>query len=88
MKYLNYIINDKPINPDQIGAIGIPVAVVALPVMTVLLFGAGLMDGLRYHKLRYHRRQRVLRKKRYARHVILSLGHEVTRDKVMMLIAA
>ncbi len=88
MKYINYILNDKPINPDQIGVIGIPVAVVALPVMTVLLFGAGLMDGLRYHKLRYHRRQRVLRKKRYARHVLASLGHEVTRDKVMMLIAA
>ena len=88
MKYINYIINERPINPDQIGAIVIPVAVVALPVMTVLLFGAGLMDGLRYHKLRYHRRQRELRKMRYAKCVLASLGHEVTRDKVMMLMAA
>ena len=88
MKYINYIMNDKPINPEQIGAAGIPVAVIALPVMTVLLFGAGIMDGVRYHKLRYHRRQRELRKKRYVRHVLLSLGHEVTRDKVMMLMAA
>lgn len=85
MKYLRYIINDKPINPENAGVMGVPVGIIALPVLTVFIFGAGVMDGIRYHKLRYRRRQRELRNIRYIRSVLRSLGYEETRDNIEML---
>lgn len=88
MKYLNYIMNKQPIRPEQLGVIGVPVGIAALPIMTVFLFGAGVMDGMRYHRLRYHRRQRELRNIRYIRSVLRSLGYEETRDNIEMLKAA
>lgn len=88
MKYLRYIINDKPINPENAGIMGVPVGIVALPVLTVFLFGAGLMDSCRYIRLMSLRRNKRANLRKYATAVIISLGHEPTKTTIQLLITA
>ena len=88
MKYSNYIINGRPVSPEQLGIIALPAAVVGLFVLIGLLPAAVLMDGGRLLRLRYLLRQRELRRINYARGVIRSLEHEETKELISLLIAA
>lgn len=88
MKYLRYIINDKPINPENAGIMGVPVGIVALPVLTVFLFGAGLMDSCRYIRLMSLRRKKRAKLRKYATAVLISLGHKPTKTAIQLLITA
>lgn len=88
MKYTRYIMNEKPIDTDSLGAIGAPLALLALPFLTFMLSGAVVMDLLRYHKLRYHLWNRAQRNKRYAKCVLRSLDAEVNDYTINMLLVA
>jgi hypothetical protein len=77
MKYTNYIINEHPVQFDELGVIALPAAVVAVPVMIGFLGGAVLMDGGRLIKLRYLLYQRQQRRVRYLKSVVISLDHDV-----------
>jgi len=98
MKYLTYILSDNPIKPEDLISdrrylhqmttlVVLPAAVIGFMVVFALVPCAGLMDTIRFTKLRYLQQQRYNRRKCYARHVILSLGHEPTADNVRLLLA-
>lgn len=85
MKYTNYIVNGRPVRPEQLGAMGIPAALLGILAIGGLLPGAVLMDSGRYVKLKYLLRQRELRREAYIRCVLRSLDRAETRENVEML---
>jgi len=86
MRYVNYIINGHPVQPEQLGIIAIPAVVFAIPALVGLLGGAVLMDGGRLIKLKYLLYQKQQRKMRYLKNVVVSLGH--SKDEWIILRAA
>lgn len=98
MKYTNYILHGRPINPDSFIAEGylkpVTVIVVLIPsfigvvVLACLIPGAFFMDLLRIAKFRLYEYQRLQRRIRYTRYVIISLGHEPNRAILQQLMAA
>lgn len=53
MKYTNYLINGRPVQPESLGVIALPSAVVGVIFVAFLLSGAVIMDGGQYVRLRY-----------------------------------
>ena len=88
MKYTRYIVNGRPIRPEELGVIALPAAAVGAVVLCGLLPGAVLMDSGRYIKLKYLLRQRELRREAYIRCVLRSLDRAETRENIEMLKAA
>ena len=99
MKYLSYILNQNPIQPEnfisdvrglrELTTIAVlPAAVIGLVSFAVLIPGAGLMDSCRYIRLMSLRRNKRANLRKYANAVIISLGHEPTKDSIKLLIAA
>ena len=88
MKYIRYILSDKPLDFDGFGVMSLPAAGMAVPFMTVMLGGAVLMDGGRIIRLKYLLRQRERRRLNYIKCVLRSLDCEATRDNIQMLKAA
>ena len=98
MKYLTYIL-DSPIQPDnfisetkglkELTTLAVlPAAAVGLVFLAVLIPGAAGMDLYRFGKLIALRREKRANLRKYATAVIISLGHEPTKDKINLLIAA
>ncbi len=98
MKYLRYILNDS-LRPEQLISdrpylrevtiiAVIPASFVALVILAWLIPGAGLMDMGRLIKLRVLQHQIRQRRRGYARCVLASLGHPITKIGVSMLLAA
>lgn len=85
MKYTNYIVNGRPIRPEQLGALGIPAALLGILVIGGLLPGAVLMDSGRYLKLRYHLFKREQRNLNYIRCVLRSLDREPNNQLISLL---
>ena len=99
MKYLTYILSERPVNPQsliiekrglrQLTAIAVlPSAVMGLLFVAALTPGAAVMDAVRLFRLIAHRRNKRANLRKYARCVIVSLGHEPTEEKINLLIAA
>lgn len=88
MKYTKYIVNGRPIRPEELGVIALPAAAVGVVVLCGLLPGAMLMDSGRYIKLKYLLHQRELRREAYIRCVLRSLDRAETRENIEMLKAA
>lgn len=88
MKYTKYIVNGRPIRPEELGVIALPAAAVGIVALCGLLPGAIIMDGGRYIKLKYLLRQRELRREAYIRCVLRSLDRAETRENIEMLKAA
>lgn len=88
MKHLNYILNDRPIQPEQLGIVGVPIGIVAVPFLVFLTFGAGIMDMNRLIKLNYLIRLRKKRRLRYVKCVLTSLNAEVNDYNIRLLLAA
>ena len=99
MKNLRYILHGSPLQPDnfisekqglkELTAIAVlPSAFLGVVVLAGLIPGAGIMDLNRMIKLRYLLWSREERRKSYARHVILSLGHFPDKNIVQLLTAA
>ena len=88
MKYIRYILSDKPLDFDGFGVVALPAAVMAVPLLVTLLGGALLMDGGRYLKLLYLLKVKQQRRLNYIKCVLRSLGCEATRDNIQMLKAA
>lgn len=98
MKYLNYIL-DSPIQPESFISetkglkelttlVVLPAAAVGLISLALLIPGAAVMDTARYVRLVSLRRNKRANLRKYARCVIISLGHEPTEEKIQLLIAA
>lgn len=99
MKYLSYILTKNPIQPENFISdkgglkeltiiVVLPASVVGLVLLAGLIPGAGIMDMGRLVKLRYLLWSREERRKSYARAVLLSLNHPITKDGLSMLLAA
>lgn len=99
MKYLTYILSERPVNPQsliieqrglrQLTAIAVlPSTIVGLFFVAALTPGAAVMDTARLFRLIAHRRNKRANLRKYATAVIISLGHEPTKDKINLLIAA
>lgn len=88
MKYTNYIVNGRPVRPEQLGVMGIPVALLGILVIGGLLPGAVLMDSGRYLKLRYHLFKREQRNLNYIKCVLRSLDIVPTNQLISLLKAA
>lgn len=99
MKYLNYILCSNPIQPENFISdkrglkeltiiVVLPASVVGLVSLAVLIPGAAGMDLYRFSKLIALRREKRANLRKYATAVIISLGHEPTKDKINLLIAA
>ena len=88
MKYTNYIVNGRPVRPEQLGAMGIPAALLGILTIGGLLPGAVLMDSGRYLKLRYRLFKREERNLNYIRCVLRSLDRAETREMIETLKAA
>jgi uncharacterized membrane protein YciS (DUF1049 family) len=85
MKYTNYILNGRPLQPENlisegrfrvlsIVAVMVP-SLVGVVVISGMIPVAWFMDGGRYLKLRHYQRLKAQRKKRYYKSVMVSLGH-------------
>ena len=99
MKNLRYILHGSPLQPDnfisekqvlkELTIIAVlPAAFLGVVVLVGLIPGAGVMDLQRLVKLRYLLWSREERRKSYARAVLLSLNHPITKDGLSMLLAA
>ena len=88
MKYTNYIVNGRPVRPEQLGAMGIPAALLGILAIGGLLPGAVLMDSGRYLKLRYHLFKREQRNLNYIKCVLSSLDAVPTNQLISLLKAA
>jgi len=86
MRYTSYILNGSPVQCEQLGIVGIPAAIIAVPVMGCFLAAAYCIDGGRYLKLRYYQHLKYERKVRYLKSVVISLDHDISEWK--QLIAA
>lgn len=98
MKYLTYILSSNPIQPDnfisdkqglkELTTLAVlPAAAIGLVFLAVLIPGAAGMDLYRFGKLIALRREKRANLRKYATAVIISLGHEPTKDKINLLIA-
>ena len=88
MKYTKYIVNGRPIRPEELGVIALPAAAVGVVALCGLLPGAMLMDGGRYIKLRLILHKREQSKIRYIRSVLSSLDVVPTNQLISLLKAA
>ena len=88
MKYTKYIVNGRPIRPEELGVIALPAAAVGVVVLCGLLPGAMLMDSGRYIKLRLILHKREQSKIRYIRSVLSSLDAVPTNQLINLLTAA
>ena len=88
MKYTHYILQGSPINPEPLGVIAIPAAIVAVPMLLGLLGAAILMDSGRYVRLRYVLHQREQRRMNYWKSVLISLDKVPTNQLIGLLKAA
>ena len=88
MKYTKYIVNGRPIRPEELGLIALPAAAVGIVALCGLLLGAILMDSRRYLKLRYLLFKREQRNLNYIRCVLRSLDRVETREMIETLKAA
>lgn len=99
MKHTSYILNSHPVRPEQIISdrpvlkqitiiIAVVIAVLGLFFEAGLLVAAWIMDAERLVRLKFILHQREERKKRYVRHVLVSLGHEPHRANIQRLLAA
>lgn len=88
MKYTRYIIHGRPIRPEQLGVIGVPIAIVGVLLLSGLMPGALFMDTGRYIRLRYVLFKREQKRVGYIKCVIRSLDQEVTRELINSLRAA
>ena len=82
MKYTHYIVNGRPVRPEQLGRMGIPVALLGILVVGGLLPGAVLMDTGRYLKYRQILIKKERRKLNYIKCVLRSLDCGVTKENI------
>lgn len=88
MKYTKYIVNGRPIRPEELGVIALPAAAVGVVVLCGLLPGAMLMDGGRIVKLHYLLFKREQRKLNKIKAILLSLDRVPTNQLINLLKAA
>jgi hypothetical protein len=98
VKYVNYIINGRPLQPERLISEGslrvITIIVVIVPSMIGFIFISGLvpfawaMDSGRLIKLRYLLFKKKQRKLNYIRNVLISLGHDNDKESFELLKAA
>jgi len=87
MRYVNYILNGRPLQPENLISEGrfrvLSVVAVIVPSLIGVVVISGMipiawfMDGGRLIKLRYYQHQRYERKVRYLKSVVISLDHDV-----------
>lgn len=82
MKYINYIVNGRPIRPEEFGIVAIIPAMVGLIFLTVTLAPASIMDLYRYGKLNYILKKREWRRDQHAINILNSLGHKETEKLI------
>jgi uncharacterized membrane protein YciS (DUF1049 family) len=85
MRYTNYILNGRPLQPENFISEGrfrvVTIVVVIVPSLMGVVFISGMIpvclmiDGGRYLKLRHYQRLKAQRKERYYKSVMASLGH-------------
>jgi hypothetical protein len=85
MKYTRYIVDGRPIRPEELGVVALPAAAVGVVVLCGLLPGAIIMDGGRYLKLRYLLFKREQRNLNYIRCVLRSLDREPNNQLINLL---
>jgi hypothetical protein len=88
MKYMNYLINGRPVRPEQLGVIALPSAILAVIFIAAMLPGALMVDCLRYLKLRYLLFKFKQRNLNYIKSVLRSLEHPESKELINLLIAA
>jgi hypothetical protein len=87
VKYTNYILNGRPLQPESLICEGtfrvssillvlVP-SLIGVVVISGMLPVAMAMDSGRLLKLRYYQHQRYERKVRYLKSVVISLDHDV-----------
>jgi hypothetical protein len=87
MKYTNYILNGRPLQPEAFISEGkfrvVTIVLVLVPSLVGVVVISGMipvawaMDSGRLLKLRYYQHQRYERKVRYLKSVVISLDHDV-----------
>jgi len=85
MRYTNYIINGRPLQPETLISEGrfrvLSIVVVMIPSLVGVVVISGMipvawaMDSGRLIKLRYYQYLKAQRKERYLKNVMVSLGH-------------
>ena len=85
MKYINYILNGRPLQPEslitegyfRVGSIILVLvpSLIGMVVISGMIPVAWAMDSGRLLKLRYYQYLRYERKVRYLKDVMVSLGH-------------
>ncbi len=98
MRYTNYILNGRPLQPETLVSDGkfrvLSIIVVLVPslVGAVVISGmipvAWAMDSGRLIKLRYLLFKKRQRKLNYIRNVLISLGHDNDKESFELLKAA
>jgi hypothetical protein len=93
VRYVNYIINGRPLQPESFISEGrfrvVTIVVVIIPSLVGVVFISGMIpvalmiDSGRLLKLRYYQRQRYERKVRYLKSVMVSLGHNKNEWKLL-----
>jgi hypothetical protein len=96
MRYTNYILNGRPLQPESFISEGrfrvVSIVVVLVPSLVGVVFISGMIpvalmiDSGRLLKLRYYQYCKAQRKERYLKSVMISLGHN--KDEWIILKAA
>jgi len=86
MRYTNYILNGRPLQPETFIAEGrmkavttvavMPAAIVGVVFVACMIPACVVIDGGRLLKLRYYQYQKAQRMERYYKSVMISLGHK------------
>jgi hypothetical protein len=93
MRYVNYIINGRPLQPESFISEGrfrvFTIAVVIVPSLVGVVFISGMIpvclmiDSGRLLKLRYYQYMKAQRRERYLKSVMVSLGHNEDEWKLL-----
>jgi hypothetical protein len=85
VRYINYILNGKPLQPENFIAEGrmrltttivvLPSAIIGVVVIGCMIPACVAIDGGRLLKLRYYQYCKAQRRERYLKSVMISLGH-------------
>jgi hypothetical protein len=93
MKYTNYILNGRPLQPEAFISEGkfrvVTIVLVLVPSLVGVVVISGMipvawaMDSGRLLKLRYYQHQRYEHRVRYLKSVVISLDHDVNEWKLL-----
>jgi hypothetical protein len=93
MRYTNYILNGRPLQPESFISEGrfrvVTIVVVIIPSLVGVVFISGMIpvclmiDSGRLLKLRYYQYCKAQRKERYYKAVMVSLGHRADEWKLI-----